>query len=530
MNQWRTESIHCAGTIRQIPLPLIEAFIEWMSPSSHELRQRVQHKLKEPLRLLGIQLAHHGSYWPIRERLKDNSALVESFLSAETLITDYVREPSLSNFEELKLKLDACYKACSEVRKLNSSKGISIDLTYKLLMIKSLCSRIRKVGGIYVSLSTQQKISDKVAILLKEILSAEINAAQISKLFFTQLELVFYEITEHTGQAGETYIQPRSSGYWKMAWKGAIGGLIVGLLSITKDFVLRLGKAPAVEAILVSGVYASIFLLIFAAGGVLATKQPAMTASKIAQEIDQIETKDNYLWELSELLRFTFRTQSIALMANTLIAFPFAVGVYWLISKWGMSTTDETANYFISSLHPWESLSLYYAALTGICLSLSGIIAGASKNWFIYHNLQNRIRSRMQKYFGAQVSNRISNWTEKNTASIAANVSLGVMLGCLAVVGFIFGLPLDVRHITFASAQLGSALAHFNFELSQDIWIYSIVGVVLIGLVNLLVSFGVTFLLVLKSRNVSFANHRALLWLLLKRFLKNPLKFLLPVK
>jgi site-specific recombinase len=320
-----------------------------------------------------------------------------------------------------------------------------------------------------------------------------------------------------------------------MAWKGLVGGIVVGLFSISKDFALQLGKAPAIEAFLVSAVYAGIFLLIFVCRGVLATKQPAMTASRIAKEIDSIEADcatendKHYLEELVELLKVTFRTQSVAVLGNVLLAAPVAAGIYWLLNKNGLGTSETTAHYFITSLHPTNTLTIYYAALTGVCLSLSGIFAGASKNWFIFHDLDDRLRNRLKNSISPSLAGKITDWLAKNLASITANVSLGVMLGCMAVLGYIFGLPLDVRHITFASAQVGSALAHFNFQYDSHVLLMAGIGVALIGFVNLIVSFGFTFLVVLKSRRVTFAQHKRLFWMLFKSFLRNPLSFFLPL-
>jgi hypothetical protein len=51
------------------------------------------------------------------------------------------------------------------------------------------------------------------------------------------------------------------------------------------------------------------------------------------------------------------------------------------------------------------------------------------------------------------------------------------------------GLPLDIRHVAFSSAQLGYALAGSGFSPAWGLFCMSALGVALIGLTNLLVSF-----------------------------------------
>ena len=73
------------------------------------------------------------------------------------------------------------------------------------------------------------------------------------------------------------------------------------------------------------------------------------------------------------------------------------------------------------------------------------------------------------------------------------------MLGTAGTIGIIFGLPIDIRHIAFSSANLGYALATFSFDLP---WLPSPgrgCGVILIGAVNLLVSFVLALWMALRT-------------------------------
>jgi site-specific recombinase len=108
------------------------------------------------------------------------------------------------------------------------------------------------------------------------------------------------------------------------------------------------------------------------------------------------------------------------------------------------------------------------------------------------------------------------------------NLLFGVMLGSMGTVGFLFGLPIDIRHIAFSSANLGYALVAMDFSLPGRIWIESLAGLLLIGLTNLAVSFSLALWVALKSRGVEFQHSRRLLGIVAGRFLKHPHHFFLP--
>ena len=81
-----------------------------------------------------------------------------------------------------------------------------------------------------------------------------------------------------------------------------------------------------------------------------------------------------------------------------------------------------------------------YAAFTGVLLFASSLIAGWAENWFVFHRLDSAIawNPRIVARLGASRARRWSNWWRYNISGVAANVSLGMMLGVVPVV---HGLP-----------------------------------------------------------------------------------------
>jgi site-specific recombinase len=103
-------------------------------------------------------------------------------------------------------------------------------------------------------------------------------------------------------------------------------------------------------------------------------------------------------------------------------------------------------------------------------------------------------------------------------------------LGSTGTLGFILGLPIDIRHIAFASANLTQALFCLDGLPNLGLVLISFLGVLMIGMTNLIVSFGLTLFVALRARRVQYAQWRPLLQLLWAHFLTRPSDFFWPPK
>ena len=98
----------------------------------------------------------------------------------------------------------------------------------------------------------------------------------------------------------------------------------------------------------------------------------------------------------------------------------------------------------------------------------------------------------------------------------------------MGTIGFILGLPLDIRHIAFASANFIQGLMSINGTPEIGLIIVSFLGVLLIGLTNLFVCFTLTIIFALRARQVRFEQWKPLAKLVFTHFTTRPIDFFWP--
>lgn len=93
-------------------------------------------------------------------------------------------------------------------------------------------------------------------------------------------------ISQNTSGRGEKYITTSRSEYFAMLRSAAVGGVLIALMALLKLQFGMMDLSKLQYAVLSSLDYGIGFALIHMIYGTVATKQPAMTASNIAQQIE----------------------------------------------------------------------------------------------------------------------------------------------------------------------------------------------------------------------------------------------------
>lgn len=432
----------------------------------------------------------------------------------------------------LLVMLEQCEDIVATVRKRIYKTGISIRLTNMMLRLDQSLQRMRILTELVTD--DYQKRDRAIIELIQTLITTANRRYSIGYLIDNNTKLLSRKVTENASRVGEHYISTDRSGYQKMFKKASIGGFIIAFMATIKILAYQLALAPMGRAFVNSMIYGLGFVFIHVVRGTVATKQPAMTAAAIASTIsDGSGKKSRQLTKLSELVVDILRTQFIAIMGNVMLAIPVAliISFAWLQYNGAPMIDSEKAGHLLHDLDPFHSLALPHAAIAGVYLFLSGLIAGYYDNLAVYNNVGARIQRHKLLMYILPKSwlQRLGGFVEANLGAIMGNFLFGVFLGSTATIGFIFGLPIDIRHIAFASANLAHGLFNISADdISWGVILVSVLGVALIGIVNLMVSFSLALFVALRSKEVRFFEWGRLTKLVFGHIISHPSDFFWP--
>lgn len=432
----------------------------------------------------------------------------------------------------LLVMLEQCSDIVSNIRKRVYKTGISIRMTNMLVRLEQ---SIHRMHILIELVSDKNKNRDKAIVeLTQEVVRTAKTRYSLGHLIKNNTRLLSRKITENSGQVGEHYISTDKLGYKKMYKKAGIGGLFIAFMATLKILGSSLVLAPIGKAFINSMIYGLGFVSIHIAGGTVATKQPAMTAAAIASTISESGNKKNkQLTKLAELIVDILRTQFIAIIGNISIAMPMALVIaFCWVQFYGTPMIDtQKAGQLLHELDPLRSLSLPHAGIAGVFLFLSGLISGYYDNLSAYNKIGERIKRHrlLARLMPRAWQDKLAEFINANLGAIMGNFIFGCFLGSTATIGYMLGLPLDIRHIAFASANLVHGLYFLSpADLTWQLALYSFVGMLLIGMVNLIVSFSLSLMIALRSKEVHFSQWKDLSELIFKHFITRPKDFFIP--
>lgn len=420
------------------------------------------------------------------------------------------------------------------VRENTSEKGTSLSQTFILFQIEQKLARMQILLDI-VDADDRINIA-RFADLFITVIKNE-NSKNSLGVFLSQTTgYLAYQIAEHKGKKGNKYITSSPREYWQMIGSAMWGGFIICWVAIIKNVLGLFKMAPFWQGFAFSVNYSIGFVMIEETRSTLATKQPAFTASAVASSLDTRHSEDKpNLYNLAVTVSKVSRSQIASFIGNLVIVFPGTYLLAWLydITFGQPLASGEKAIYLLSSQHPGQSLALLYACFTGFFLFLSGIIAGYVQNKINYGRIGQRLIDHPLLHFSFSQKRlqRIAAYLEKSGGGLAGNISLGFFLGMAALVGQLFGIPFDIRHITISAANTSIGLYGIGWEnINKNYLAIVVLGVLGIGFLNFLVSFSLAFIVAVRSRGVHLRDYPEFLGILWKYFRTRPLDFIRPRK
>ncbi len=478
------------------------------------------------------------------QMLNYSAAFVAQNQEAVLFVNEYRRLHELDSLTDIEpeedvsaaplvVMLEQCHEIVTSIRKRVYKTGISIRMTNMLVRLEQSLQRMHTLIRLLSNNVHQRDAA--LAALLKTTIHTAKTRYSFGSLVESNTKLLSRKVTENASRVGEHYISTDKAGFKKMYKKAAIGGFLIAFMATTKTLAYHLALAPIGRAFVNSMIYGLGFVTIHIVRGTVATKQPAMTAAAIASTISDGAgvKKAQQLAKLSELVVDILRTQFVAILGNISIAMPvaFLIALSWGYFYGTPMIDGKMAAHLLHDLNPFESLALPHAAIAGVFLFLSGLISGYYDNLAAYNKIGERLRRHwlLIKMLPKTWLDKGSSFVENNLGAIMGNFIFGCFLGSTATVGYMLGLPLDIRHIAFASANFVHGVYFLSpNDLTAQVIAVSFLGVLLIGAVNLAVSFSLALMVALRSKGVRMFEWGRLAEMVFTHLKTRPLDFILP--
>jgi site-specific recombinase len=427
----------------------------------------------------------------------------------------------------LRALLEACRKAAASVGEHLEEHGVSVDIVFE---VEQLIGRMHRVDELLTCLFAPQPQRELLR-LVAALARVARERRSLRALFAQHYSLLARKVAERSAETGEHYITRTRAEYMGMLRAAAGGGAVVAGTVFLKFFIYALGLSAFWAGMAAGLNYAVGFVFIQLQHWTLATKQPAMTAPAMAHKLTDLshdEAVEGFVDEVAHLLR----TQIAGIVGNLAVVGPLVLAIAW---AW-QAATGGTLVRVKDAEHALHTLSLLgptplFAAFTGVLLFASSQVAGWAENSFVFHRLDSAIawNPRIVARLGPARAQAWARWWRTHVSGLAANVSLGFMLGLLPALLSFVGLPLDVRHVTLSTGQLAAALATLGPDLLRhgEFW-WCVASLPVIGALNLAVSFWLAFRVALRSRRIRVADRGRIYRAIRARFRRAPLSFVLP--
>src|SRR5262249_20261162 len=147
-----------------------------------------------------------------------------------------------------------------------------------------------------------------------------------------------------------------------------------------------------------------------------------------------------------------------------------------------------------------------FAIITGILLWLSSLATGWTANYVAVSRMESSISNslRIRSRLGVERARKLAYWVKHDAPGALGYVVLGFLLGSVPIFFRLFGAPLEVRHVTLNAAGLGFALDGMRMygELRWTDVALTLSSIGVIGILNIFTSFGLSFLLALRARDI----------------------------
>ena len=449
----------------------------------------------------------------------DEDVTKSGFFTLPTLVEHVACNPD--EFPQWEARRESCEAQVREITQLLEERGASASMIFRVRLLRSLLWRIQQI----LNLQRQESDSRKFAVAIVHGFATQRGIASVVGASTRRLAR---SVVEKTGRVGKHYIAKNNAQWQAMGWGAILAGVITCFTALFKYSISSLIHAPFLVALGHSLNYTVSFLLMQAGGFLLASKMPAATAATLVDAMEDPE-KDHMA-----SLQGISQTQTLVTIGNLFGAVLASVVVdrTWNLVAGHPFLTAEEAEHGVHMLFPLQSLTIPFAIVTGILLWLSSLATGWTANYLALARMESAIAHslRIRNRLGPARANAMAHWVKHHAAGSVGYIVLGFLLGSVPILFGLFGIPLEVRHVTLGAAGLGYALDALRLDgtLHGSDLIRSFTGILLVGLLNIFTSFVLSFLLAVRARDIGPAKARRFLGEVAHKLVSRPVSFLLP--
>jgi len=310
---------------------------EWAPPEVDPSTQ-VRAWLVDALVLLSVRTASLGLAPSVLDRLPGHALRANPFLRLRRVADSVVaRDGHPETLRELGQALEECHAVVATVHAHLETRGVSVDLVYRLERIRRGLLRMGRIGRVLAAPRGALRWTEGLT-LLSVLVRRSHEDRSVRSLVGGNVRQLARKVIERAGASGEHYITATRAQWHEMVHSAAGGGLLTAFTAAFKFILGSLALAPFFTGLFAALNYAGSFVLMQLLGFTLATKQPSMTAAALAgalagqegaSELDGAQglRESGRLERLVELIARITRSQLAAALGNLSMVLPAAVGL-----------------------------------------------------------------------------------------------------------------------------------------------------------------------------------------------------------
>ena len=500
-----------ARWVASLSEPLIASWAETFRPSTFSILASCK--------ILALRATNVALSRDLIAFADDEDITKSPFFHLPGIVEHVIRHPE--DFHLWEQQRAACEDQLQTVNQSLADRGSSANLIFRVRLLRSLLGRIQQV----ISLERPDSDARKLAVTVVHGFASQ---RRIRGVLSASARRLARSVVERTGRAGKHYIAKDTQQWGVMGLGAVLAGVITSFTALFKYSLSAVIHAPMLLAVAHSLNYVVSFLLMQAGGFLLASKMPAVTAATLVDAMED-PAKDHMA-----SLQAISKTQFIVTISNLIGAIPASIAIDRLYNavRGHPFLPEPAAEHGIRMLFPQASLTILFAITTGVFLWLSSLATGWTANYLALHRMGSAISNslRIRHKLGPARAEKLAHWVKHHAPGSVGYIILGFLLGAVPIMFELFGIPLEVRHVTLAAASLGYALdaslLHGQLHWQDALLAFS--GIALVGILNIVTSFVLSFLLAIRARNIGEVQSRRFLREVGQELLAHPFSFLLP--